>query len=110
MGSNKRYAEHIDARMSATIDARIMAEHTPDGLSDMELELDRYPLTRPPKPVPVRAWVHYDGIPLRLAVEMVAWTPKAVAIRWTTPQGREDKIWAWASSCDDSTPAPLRQH
>ena len=25
-------------------------------------------------------------------------------------RGREDKIWAWASSCDESTPVPLRRH
>jgi len=109
IGTNKRYAEHIDARMTEKVNAQIMAERTPDGLADSELELDRYPLTRTPTPIKARAWVHYDSIPIRVQVEVVAWTPKACAIRWTTPQGREEKIWVWASAVDDTPPPLLRQ-
>lgn len=109
IGTNKRYAEHIDARMTERINADVMRDHTPDGLSDNELELNRYPLTRTPKPITARAWVHYDGVPLRVQVEVVAWTPKACAIRWTTPAGREEKIWVWASAVDDTPPEPVRQ-
>lgn len=77
-----------------------MRDHTPVSLADRELELGRLPLTRTPRPVPVRAWVHYDSIALQVDAEVVAWTPRAVAIRWMTPQGAEHRAWVWASAVE----------
>ena len=77
-----------------------MRDNTPSSLTNLELELDKQPLTRTPKPFPALAWVHYGEVALNLRVEVVAWTPRACAIRWTTPDGREDKVWVWASAVE----------
>ena len=100
MGTNKRYADAIDKRMSANTDAIIMRDRQPASLTKQELELERLPLTRTPVAIAAWAWVHYDTIALRLRVEIVAWTPRACAVRWTTPSGREDRAWVWASAVE----------
>ncbi|MBH0082447.1 hypothetical protein [Salinibacterium sp. SWN167] len=70
----------------------------PFTLTDDELELDKLPLTRTPVAVQAVAWVRYGGVPLRLPVEVVAWTERAVAIRWKTATGSVHKAWVWASA------------
>lgn len=73
----------------------------PETLTPEELELDTLPLTRVPVPQLVRAWVRYDGTPVRIDAEMTAWTPKACAIRWTTPAGKQDRCWVWANAVQE---------
>lgn len=99
MGSNKRYADAIDRRMSERADEVIMRDQRPEGLKSAELELDKYALTIPPTPVPVVVWVRYGGVPLRLQAEAVKWTEKVVACQWETPSGLH-KAWLWASAVD----------
>ena len=79
MGTNKRYGDQIDKRMSANTDAIIMRNRQPSSLTKLELELDRLPLTRTPVAIPAWAWIHYETVALRLRVEIVAWTPRACA-------------------------------
>lgn len=100
MGSNRRYAEQIDVRVDARTDAMVMRDHSPQSLADRELELDEQPLTRPPRAIRVKAWVHFDSIALKVDAEAVAWTPRAVAIRWTAPHGEVQKAWVWASAVE----------
>ena len=100
MGTNKRYADRIDREQAAKTDQIIVRDSTPSSLSREELELDRQPLTRTPVPISARAWVHYGVHALRLEVEIVAWTPKACAVRWTTSTGREDRAWVWANAVE----------
>lgn len=97
IGTNKRYAEQIDRRISANIDETVMRGE-PFTLTDDELELDSQPLTKPPVAVPAVAWVRYGPVAMRLSVEVVAWTERAVAIRWKTPSGATQRAWVWASS------------
>ena len=78
---------------------------TPQTLSDAELELDVYPLTKTPIPVPASAWVRYGDLALKIEVEVVAWTPRAVAIRWVTPSGEKHRSWVWASAVERDKPA-----
>jgi len=99
IGSNKRYAAQIDARMSAHVD-QMMMRGAPQTLSDAELELDVHPLTRTPIPVPASAWVRYGELAVKIDVEVVAWTPRAVAVRWTTPAGEQHRSWVWASAVE----------
>ena len=99
MGSSKRYAEQIDARMSERADQTVMRDGTPDSLTASELELKTEPLTRTPQPLPVLAWVRYGGIGLKVKARAVAWTPKAVAVEWDTPNGPH-RAWVWASAVD----------
>ncbi|MBH0053186.1 hypothetical protein I6E74_03270 [Salinibacterium sp. SWN139] len=97
MGTSKRYAEQVDRRMSEQVVETIMQDE-PSTLTDDELELDKLPLTRTPVAVPAVAWVRYGGVALRLPVEVVAWTERAVAIRWKTDTGGVHKAWVWASA------------
>lgn len=98
MGTNKRYADRVDRQMNARVVEMAMRDHHPASLTNEELELDVEPLTRTPKPRRARAWVRYNTTPVLLDVEVVAWTEHAVAVRWRTPAGREDKAWVWSSA------------
>jgi len=73
---------------------------SPETHSDQELELDVQPLTKTPVSAPARAWVRYSGVAMTLDVEVVAWTPRAVAVRWKTPAGEEHRAWVWASAVE----------
>lgn len=97
MGTSKRYAAAVDAAMDHRILQRTMTGE-PETLLPTELELDTEPLTRPPKPRPVRAWVRYDGTPISVDAEAVAWTARAVAIRWRSPSGEPHRAWVWVSA------------
>lgn len=72
----------------------------PQTLTDRELELEVQPLTRTPVPVRARAWVRYASGAIKLDVDIVAWTPRAVAVRWKTPAGEEHRAWVWASAVE----------
>ncbi|MEV8252383.1 hypothetical protein AB0O95_00295 [Rhodoglobus sp. NPDC076762] len=100
MGSNKRYARQVDARMDKGIVARIMASSAPDSLSDEELELSRFDLTQTRNPRPVRAWVRYSDGALQVEADAVAWTERAVAIKWQTISGQPHRAWVWGSAVE----------
>jgi hypothetical protein len=93
------YAAQSDGRMNVLVDEMTM-RGAPETLSGRELELDVQPLTKTPVPVPARAWVRYAGMATKLDVEVVAWTPRAVAVRWKTPAGEEHRAWVWASAVE----------
>jgi len=102
LGTSKRYAAHYDQRMNDKILERVMAEQTPTSLTPDELELDRHPLTRTPKPEAVTAWVRYGKTAVKVDARVVAWTPRAVAVRWDTPGG-EHRAWLWSSAVEPKT-------
>lgn len=93
IGTNRRYPNHAWKLR----EDQIMREGKPDTLTESELEKDEQPFTRPAKPIPVTAWVRYDGEPIRVRAELLAWTPNACAIRWETEAG-EHRAWVWASA------------
>jgi hypothetical protein len=72
----------------------------PSSLTDDELELDVQPITRTPVAVSAVAWVRYGAVALKIPVEVVAWTSRAVAVRWKTPTGGIHKAWVWASAVE----------
>jgi hypothetical protein len=97
VGTAKRYAHVVDRRMNESIARRIMESGEPQTLGPQELELDVQPLTRTPRPHQVRVWVRYPDGPLQVDGEAVAWTARAVAVRW--PAGDTvHKAWVWASA------------
>jgi hypothetical protein len=100
LGTNKRYGASIDRRMDARIAESETQGHEVFSLTTAELELDTQPLTKTPIPKPVRAWVRFGPIALRVDAEAVAWTDRAVAIRWTMVSGAEYKAWVWASAVE----------
>ena len=85
--------------MGARVDETVMRGE-PFTLIERELELDLLPLTRTPVAIPAKAWVRYGGIAVKLDVEVVAWTSRAVAIRWKTPTGDAHRAWVWASAVE----------
>lgn len=99
MGSNRRYAADVDRRMDARVAERIMRSGAPLSLTAAELELDEQPLTRTPRPHAVTAWVRYPEAPLKVEALAVAWTPRAVAIKWRGPDA-EHRAWVWASAVE----------
>lgn len=100
MGTNRRYPDFARklARERETADAMRASE--PLSLTSDELELDRRPMTRTPLPKPVSAWVRYGAVAVRIEGEAVAWTDRAVAVRWRTPDGAEHRAWVWSSAVD----------
>ena len=100
MGTSKRYAEAVDRRMDARVVEKIMRSGEPLSLTDVELQLDIYPLTRDPQPGAVKAWVRYPAAPVQVDALAVAWTPRAVAIKWPGPDGVEHRAWVWASAVE----------
>lgn len=86
--------------MNARIAEREVEGLPPLSLTNEELELDREPLTRTPVPRPVRAWVRFGPHAMKVDAEAVAWTGRAVAIRWTMASGAEHKAWVWASAVE----------
>jgi len=100
MGTNKRYANSIDRRVGERADEAVTRGVQPTSLTNVELELDTYPLTKTPRPQAVRAWVRYGAAAIRVEARAVAWTSRAVALEWTTPGGETHRAWVWASAVD----------
>ena len=103
MGTSRRYADHYDRQMSEGITQRILASGLPFSLGTEELALSTTPLTKAPTPWPVRVWVRYPGGPVEVDAEAVAWTSRAVAVRWKVGD-RVDKAWVWSSAVDGVRP------
>jgi hypothetical protein len=97
LGTSKRYADHYDRLMAAKVNEGMMRGQQPDSLQAAELQLDLEPLTRAPEPRPVKAWVRYGTVSIRVDAMAVAWTEFAVAIKWTSPDG-EHRAWLWGSA------------
>jgi hypothetical protein len=97
VGVNRRYGDHgMDNRILQAVSRGEAAE----TLGEHELQLDREPLTRAPVAKPVRAWVRYGGAAIEVDAEAVAWTSRAVAIRWTDGQAVY-RAWVWAGAVSD---------
>jgi len=100
VGTSKRYAHVVDAAMDARVSEQIMRSGEPQSLTDDERQVGEVPLTTPPRAMPVRAWVRYPAGPLEVDAEIVAWTPRAAALRWRGPGGSVHRAWVWASAVD----------
>lgn len=92
MGSTRNTPASVDRG----IDRMMMRDHPPQTLTPAELDLEHEPLTKPPQPLPCSAWVRYGSDVIRIDGTAVAWTSKAVAVKWTTPDGAEQRAWLWA--------------
>lgn len=77
-----------------------MRSGQPLSLQEIELQLDLLPITKTPKPEAVLAWVRYPSAALQVEALAVAWTPRAVAIRWAGPDGDDHRAWVWASAVE----------
>lgn len=104
MGTNRRYAAQIDARMDARILDRIASDGELQTLTAAELQLDILPLTIDPKPSRrVQAWVRFGATPVRVEAVAVRWTSTAVGIQFEAA-GRTHRCWVWSGAVDEVTP------
>ena len=85
--------------MGLHADHSVMRDSKPESLTSKELELATEPVTRTPVPTPVTAWVRYGKIGIKIEGRMVAWTSRAAAVEWETPQGPH-RAWVWASAIE----------
>ncbi|MDE2100818.1 MAG: hypothetical protein KGL39_26465 [Patescibacteria group bacterium] len=97
MGVNRRYGDH---GMHARILEAISRGEQPQTLSPDEIQLEHEPLTRAPHAKPVRAWVRYGTVAIEVDAEAVAWTSRAVAIRWQAADSTH-RAWVWAGAVQD---------
>ena len=94
MGSTRGTPASIDRG----IDRMMMRDHPPQTLTPAELELDREPITRPPRALPCSAWVRYGSDAIRVDGVLVAWTERAAAVQWKTPDDQVHQAWLWRSA------------
>ncbi|TDL43818.1 hypothetical protein E2R54_11550 [Microbacterium oleivorans] len=101
MGTNRRYATAVDARMNERA-LQVTARAAPlQTLSPLELRLDEVPLTVDPKPRrKVKAWVRFGETPVRVDAVAARWTPSAVGITFTV-DGQEHRCWVWVGAVDE---------
>jgi hypothetical protein len=86
------------ASVDRGIDRMMMRDHEPQTLMPAELDLEHEPVTKPPRALPCSAWVRYGTDSMQVDGLATAWTARAVAVRWMTPDDREHRAWLWASA------------
>jgi len=68
------------------------------------------PQTEPDQPIPVRAWILLvDGREREIDAEAIAWTTRAVHIRFLDHHQRPEDTWVWAGAVtrnNESSSAP----
>ncbi|BDV32249.1 hypothetical protein [Microbacterium terricola] len=99
MGTNRRYATQVDARMDQRIVERIAAAGPLDSLTTQELQLDQLPKTVDPDPREVLVWVRFGKTPIQVHALAVQWTPRAVGVTFEIA-GTRHRTWVWASAVD----------
>jgi len=102
MGSTRGTAASVDRG----IDRMMMRDHSPQSLTAAELDLDHEPITRPPRAVPCRAWVRYGTDAIRVEGLVTAWTARAMAVKWVTPDGHEHRAWLWSGAVTEAAARP----
>jgi hypothetical protein len=93
MGENRRYGGGIERGLDEWL---IRAE--PVSLTAEELRTAGEKVTRPEHGVPVQAWVRFHESSIQPAAEAVAWTDRAVLVRFTLRDGRVREAWVWAGA------------
>jgi hypothetical protein len=100
VGKNRRYGS--DVTESATND--FLTKPRPISLS--EEELGQLQPTEPETPQQVLAWVRYPESPIRVKGEAVAFTDRAVLVRWQNRDGSTHQAWVWRSAVSIPRPRP----
>lgn len=95
MGHSPRTVEANQRRRQQQQWAELMTKAKPDSLTEGEVELSEYPLTKAPKSRPITAWVRCAGHPVKVRGFAWMWTERAVKIRWLTPLTVWHEAWVW---------------
>lgn len=105
MGQNRRYPGH---GIGLSIEEAAVRPE-PIGLTERELDLASHPVTEAKHPIPVRAFVRFHEVVIRPDCEAIAWTDRAVKVRWTMHNGTTPEVWVWASAVDRKRPEDRNQ-
>lgn len=92
MGSTRNTPASVDRG----IDRMMMRDHQPQSLTPAELDLEHEPITKPPRALPCKAWVRYGSDSILVDGVVTAWTSRAIAVQWKTPDGVVHRAWLWA--------------
>lgn len=104
MGTNRRYADAVDARMDERALEVIARGGELQTLTPLELRLDEVPLTVDPRPRRrVRAWVRFGTVPVRVEAVAARWTPDAVGILFRVGEA-ERRCWVWWGAAEEVRP------
>lgn len=103
MGHSERVVQANFRERQAREWAELMDEVEPEGLTQTEVDLERHPLTKTPKPQAVGAWVRHRGRPVWVKGYMSMWTDQACKVRWLTPKLRWREAWVWAGAVEPRT-------
>ena len=85
MGHSNRYPGH---RIDSSIEA-VAVRPKPIGLTDEELDLEHHLVRKAAQPIPVKVWVRFPETVIRPNALAVAWSERAVQVRWTGHAGQE---------------------
>ncbi len=100
MGTNRRYADAVDARMNDRVLQVAARDAQLQTLSAEELRLDELPVTiDPQRRRKVRAWVRFGTTPVRVDATAARWTRDAVGIVFHV-DGVEHRCWVWIGAVE----------
>ncbi|NNC14081.1 hypothetical protein HII28_19660 [Planctomonas sp. JC2975] len=99
MGGQTRYVDNVDRRIAYAMEVAVTRPQ-PVSLTEAELDLEHNRVTHADEPIKVRAFVRFHEAVIRPRAEAVAWTPRAVKIRFTMQNGARHEVWVWASAVD----------
>jgi len=97
MGQNRRYGTDV----SRAAIAETVLRPQPSSLSEAQVG---GPVTDSPTPIPVIAWVPFRDTQVELDAHAVAWSPRAVKIRFRLRDGIDRETWVWASAVRRTEP------
>ncbi len=100
MGSNRRYADYYDRKMTQRI-TELVIRAEPISLTDAELDVEADPIVEPTdEPPQVRSWVRYPEASARVEGRAIAWTKRAVRVEWKASDGTVKRAWVWAGAVE----------
>jgi hypothetical protein len=107
MGTNRRYPAD---GMEGVID-EIITRPAPVWLTDAELDLEHQTPIVPDVPLPAKSYVRFHEAVIQPEVEIVAWTARAVRIRFAMRNGQKCEGWVWKGAVTerDSRVVPPRR-
>lgn len=99
MGGQTRYEGDLAGRIERAA-AVAVTRPQPVSLTRAEVDPDHNLITTARTPIPVRAFVRFHEAVIRPECEAIAWTDRAVKIRFTMQTGATHEVWVWASAVD----------
>lgn len=100
MGQNRRYTGHdVDRAIEA-----VAVRPKPISLTDAELDFEHHPIRESAQPIPVRAWVRFSESVIKPDAHAIAWTDRAVQVKWTGHADQEFTAWVRASAVERQEP------